>query len=153
MIDYVDCPMRGCLSGTWRPERLGVHITEAHREELQLMLAGIDGGRGEPVTVGLTQHIAAAQMRGAEDLVAATLVPQMRAEMARKMAKQGLRPLDPWPAVQVERYAFTDYPLRLPQRPGVPGGMRPARDGEAPDLYAFTLQTEAVKDTRVVTLS
>jgi hypothetical protein len=128
-----------------------VHITEAHREELQLMLAGIDGGRGEPVTVGLTQHIAAAQMRGAEDLVAATLVPQMRAEMARKMAKQGLRPLDPWPAVQVERYRFADGVESWKPGSDAPGGMRPARDGEAPDLYAFTLQTEAVKDTRAVT--
>jgi len=151
VIDYVDCPMRGCLSFSHKPEALSRHMAKVHREELQLMLAGIDGGRGEPVVVGLTQHIAAAQMRGAEDLVAATLVPQMRAEMARKMAREGLRPLDPWPAVQVECWVYVAQPFPVSQD-GAPGGTRVALADEAPDLYSLTLETEAVKDTRAVTI-
>lgn len=129
------------------------HMAETHREDLQMMLAGLDGGRGEPVVVTDVQHVHAGQVRGAEDLVAGTLVPRMRGHFAAAIAKKGLRPLDPWPAVTVLRWCWQQrMPLLEVPVENAPSGMRPAQDGEQPDLYTLELRTLAVTDTRAVTL-
>jgi hypothetical protein len=120
---------------------LRAHLGEQHWEELQLMLAEIDGGRGGSVVYSVNQRIDAHQVQNATDLVATDLVPQMRARLARDLARQNLRPLTPWPAVRVRRYCWRE-----------PGGMRPAREDEEPDLYELELRTDAVRDTRTVEL-
>ncbi len=135
-------------------EELRMHLAAEHRRELQLLLAHADGAAGEPVRVGLVQDIDAVQVRGAEDLVASTLVPQMRARFARDMAAKNLRPLDPWPAVIVHRYVWRDAPgYAAAMFDGSnPPGMREAHNGERPDFYRFELSTLAVNDAGTVQL-
>ena len=122
------------------------HLRDEHLEELQLMVAGASGGRGTPVTAQITQHIDARQVQDARDVVAGVLVPQMRAQLAKKLTLEKLRPVDPWPAVQVRRFRWAEHPGT--QYPDAPGGMRPAREDEQPDLYQLELRTLAVPDTR-----
>lgn len=125
------------------------HLRTDHLQELQLMLAGASGGRGTPVQAGITQHLTAEAMRGAEDTVLAVVVPKMRAQLAGQLAKKKLRPLDPWPAVQVRKLCWAAMDV---EHDGAPGGMRPARDGEEPDLWQLELRTDAVPDTRTLEL-
>jgi hypothetical protein len=149
------CPLRDC---TWRNDRpwqeqhnrLLDHLRTDHLYELQLMVAGADGGQGEPVMASVMQHIDARQVQGAADLVASVLVPQMRASLARKLASQNLRPVDPWPAVQVRRYRWAEQYME--RHPDAPGGMRPAGEDEDPDLWQLELSTEAVPDRRLLEL-
>ena len=89
-MEHEPCPLRGC---TWHvlrnwadPQlhpvtqaRLLEHLRAEHLYELQLMVAGADGGHGAPVTASVTQHIDARQVQDAADLVVSVLVPQMRA--------------------------------------------------------------------------
>jgi hypothetical protein len=147
-VDLERQPARDVMHG-----ELLAHLADVHVPELQLMLAGASGGRGEPVTCNVVQHIDARQVQDAADLVASVLVPQMRARLAKELCKRNLRPLDPWPAVQVRRYCWGDYATSaLNPPPGVPGGMRAPEAGERPDLYALELSTDAVPDTRMVQL-
>jgi hypothetical protein len=127
-------------------DRILEHLAAEHLQELQLMLAGASGGRGAPVTAQVTQHVDARQVDGAADVVLGVLVPQMRGQLARKLAQEKLRPVDPWPAVQVRRFRWAEHPGT--QHPDAPGGMRPAREDERPDLYQLELRTLAVPDTR-----
>jgi hypothetical protein len=162
------CPLRDC---GWRhPASLdgpaGVtsqlldHLATDHLQELQLMVAGASGGHGTPVVMELVQHIDARQVQDAADLVASVLVPQMRARLARDMALKGLRPVDPWPAVQVRRYVWTEYGDHAASMSGnvnlLPGTreLHPIEleDGREPDLYQLELRTQAVPDTRKVIL-
>lgn len=162
------CPLRECSwqtpAGSYRDlmvqqDELREHLAAEHREELQLMLAGMDGGRGVPVVCTSTQQIDARQVQDAADLVAGVLMPQMRARMAADLAKKKLRPLDPWPAVTVRRFAWT-----TPERwaaamhnGSTPAGMVELTDehlaaGLRPDLYQLELRTDAVQDSRTVQL-
>jgi hypothetical protein len=182
--EYVHCPLRSCDWRTVDRSRLGhivvvegvtpdgllnvvtrgallaqqdeirEHLADAHRGELQLMLAGMDGGRGEPVDVTMQQTVSREAAQGAEDMVLSVLVPKMRAQFAADLARKGLRPLDPWPAVTVLRCRWADYPGNWAHDPDgrVPAGMRPVHDGETPDLYVLELRTDAVTDTRTVQL-
>lgn len=135
-------------------------IAEAHQEDLQLMLASIDGGRGVPVRTSIVQHLDAQQVDGARDLVLSVLVPKMRAQLAAELAKQNLRPLDPWPAVQITRWVWTssdEYVTAMLEKGEGPAGMRELQpweleEGRTPDLYRLELRTDAVPDTRVVEL-
>jgi hypothetical protein len=140
-------------------EELREHLAAEHREELQLLLAGVDGGRGEPVVANLMQHLDVRQVEGAGDVVLSVLIPKMRASLAAELARKGLRPLDPWPAVQVRRYVWTTSPeWQAAMNSGDrPPGMRELElfeleDGRQPDLYQLELQTQAVRDTRTVRL-
>jgi hypothetical protein len=96
------------------------------------------------------QHIDARQVLGAADLVRSVVVPRMRAQLAAKLAGENLRPVDPWPAVQVLRFCWADQYLQT--QPDAPGGMRLAGEDEEPDLWQLELSTDAVPDTRQVTL-
>jgi len=179
-MKYLECPLRPCHwrtvdrshlgtvvvvhgkdeNGRLRMERqsavdvmqgdLLAHIASEHLGVLQLMLAGASGGRGEPVTASVMQHIDARQVLDAADLVAGVLVPNMRAQLARKLAREHLRPVDPWPAVEVRRFCWSDKYLEM--HSDAPGGMRLAHEDEQPDLYQLELQTLAVPDTRTVQL-
>jgi hypothetical protein len=101
--------------------------------------------------VSIVQHVSAEHVRGASgDVVAGTLVPQMRAQLARKLATDKLRPLDGWPAVTVLRYRWA--PDGFAPADSAPLGMREARDGETPDLYVLELRTDAVPDKETVAL-
>lgn len=142
-------------------DELRAHLASEHRNELLWMVAGIEGGRGAPVTVNLVQHLDARQLRDAADLALTVLVPQMRARLARDLATKRLRPVDPWPAVQVRRYVWAnagDYTQAMMNGDsGQPRGMREMadvelEDGREPDLYQLELSTPAVADTREVTL-
>ena len=145
----LDCPLRPCRWRTMTHGQLLAHVASVHLEELQLMVAGASGGRGAPVTATVVQHIDARQVRDAADLVASVLVPSMRAQLARKLARDNLRPIDAWPAVQVRRFVWgpSSFPI-----PDAPGGMRPALEDETPDLYELELSTLAVPDTRTLEL-
>lgn len=122
------------------------HVAAEHLEELQLLLAGAEGGRGEPQMCVVTQHLDARQVNEAADLVLSVLVPKMRGQLARELTLRQLRPLDPWPAVTVHRYRWAETYLEL--HPDAPGGLRPAREDETPELYQLELRTLAVQDTR-----
>jgi hypothetical protein len=181
--EYVHCPLRSCDWRTVDRSRLGHivlvegvtsdglpnlvtrgallaqqdevrdHVADAHRGELQLMLAGTDGGRGEPVDVTLRQTITRDAVQGAEDMVLSVLVPKMRAQFAADLARKDLRPLDPWPAMTVLRYRWeTNYSAAWDTPDGTPAGMRLAGEGERPDMYVLELRTDAVADTRTVAL-
>ena len=162
---HVDCPLRECSwttrDGTLHDatRRTLEHLAAEHREELQLMLAGVDGGHGVPVVCTFTQQIDARQVQDAADLVAGVLVPKMRAQMAADLARKNLRPLDPWPAVTVRRFAWsTSERWAATMHNGdAPVGMLELTDehltaGMAPDLYQLELRTDAVQDPRTVQL-
>ena len=70
-----------------------------------------------------------------------------------------LRPLDPWPAVIVRRYAWTSrdqWVTTMHNGDGPPGMVELTQDhldaGVEPDLYQLELRTDAVPDMREVTL-
>jgi hypothetical protein len=178
-MKYLECPLRPCLWRTVDRSHLGwvvvnqpgpdgqldlvrqpavdvmqrellAHVASEHVEELQLMLAGASGGQGAPVTASVVQHIDARQVQDAADLVASILVPKMRGQLAQKLATEKLRPVDPWPAVQVRRFCWGERYLEV--HPDAPGGMRPACEDEEPDLYQLELQTLAVPDRRTLEL-
>lgn len=174
-MNRVQCPVRPCdwtaplqweqrdqegrTHMRYGQDELRAHLGQTHREELQLMLAGVDGGRGEPVVCTFTQHLDARQVEGAGDVVLSVLIPSMRAKLTAELAAKGLRPLDPWPAVQVRRYVWTTSPeWQAAMNSGDrPPGMRELElfeleDGQQPDLYQLELRTDAVQDTRRVQL-
>jgi hypothetical protein len=139
-------------------DELRGHLAQTHRRELQLMLAGADGGRGEPQRASLVQTISAEYADGVGDVILGVLVPRMRAQFAADLAKKGLRPLDPWPAVVVRRLVWSGERYGLVFQDGeAPHGMRELTDteldaGRTPDLFQLELHTEAVPDARTVTL-
>lgn len=131
------------------------HLADEHLAELQLMLAGASGGHGQPVVAFVHYSLDARSLQDAADVVLAVVVPKLRAQLAAELARKNLRPVDPWPAVQVRRYCWGKYLEAHPELAAAedaPAGMRPAGEDEQPDLYQLELRTDAVPDTRTVKL-
>jgi hypothetical protein len=131
------------------------------RQELQLSLAQLDGCEGDPVLVSFTQTIDARQVQVGRDLVQTMMVPAIRARFARDLAHKGLRPLDPWPAIQVRRFVWSNRDefasTMLDPDAVTPPGMRELYEDEEiasrrPDLYQLHVECLAVRDTRTVEL-